>query len=83
MLSAGILAFIFMDVGAEGLGIIETHLDAYKDHNASLWPVIGLFALLSAGFLVGVGGIATVQRWLGASARALPPLAGARVDDWP
>ena len=30
MLSAGILAFLFMDVGAEGLGIIETHLDAFK-----------------------------------------------------
>ena len=24
MLSAGILAFLFMDVGAEGLGIVET-----------------------------------------------------------
>ena len=39
--------------------------------------MIGRFALLSAGFLGGVGGIATVQRRLGASARALPPLAGA------
>jgi zinc transporter, ZIP family len=77
MLSAGILAFIFMDVGAAALGILETHLDAYKGHNASLWPVIGLFTLLSAGFLVGVGGIATVQRRLGASARALAPMAGA------
>ena len=47
MLSAGILAFLFMDVGAEGLGIIETHLDAYKDGDATLWPVVGLFALLS------------------------------------
>ena len=77
MLSAGILAFIFMDVGAEALGLIETHLDAYKDHDATLWPVIGLFALLSAGFLVGVGGIATVQRRLARRARELPPLAGA------
>jgi len=77
MLSAGILAFLFMDVGAEGLGIIETHLDAYKDHSASLWPVVGLFALLSAGFMIGVGGIASVQRRLGASAGDPPPLAGA------
>ena len=77
MLSAGILAFLFMDVGAEGLGIIETHLDAFKEHDASLWPVIGLFALLSAGFLIGVGGIATVQRRLGASKSDPPPLAGA------
>jgi ZIP family zinc transporter len=77
MLSAGILAFLFMDVGAEGLGIIETHLDAFKAHEASLWPVVGLFALLSAGFLIGVGGIATVQRRLGASTNDPPPLAGA------
>jgi zinc transporter, ZIP family len=77
MLSAGILAFIFMDVGAAALEILETHLEAYKEHHASLWPVVGLFALLSAGFLVGVGGIATVQRRLFASARALPPIAGA------
>jgi ZIP family zinc transporter len=76
MLSAGILAFLFMDVGAEGLGIVETHLDAYKAHDASLWPVVGLFALLSVGFMVGVGGIATVQRRLGAAADP-PPLAGA------
>jgi zinc transporter, ZIP family len=77
MLSAGILAFIFMDVGAEGLGIIETHLDAFKEHDASLWPVVGLFALLSVGFLAGVGGIATVQRLLARSAGDRPPLAGA------
>jgi zinc transporter, ZIP family len=76
MLSAGILAFLFMDVGAEGLGIIETHLDAYKDHHATLWPVIGLFALLSAGFLLGVGGIASAQRRLRAWTPARPPIAG-------
>jgi ZIP family zinc transporter len=77
MLSAGILAFIFMDVGAAGLGILETHLDAFKQHSASLWPVIGLFALLGGGFLVGVGGIATMQRRLGASKAEPAPIAGA------
>jgi ZIP family zinc transporter len=75
MLSAGILAFLFMDVGSEGLGIIETHLEAYKAHDATLWPVIGLFALLSVGFMAGVGGIATVQRRLQRFRR--PPIAGA------
>src|SRR5204863_5479383 len=73
MLSAGILAFLFMDVGAEGLGIVETHLDRFKEHDASLWPVVGLFALLSVGFLIGLGGIASVQRRL----RTRPPFAGA------
>src|SRR5689334_2912764 len=76
MLSAGILAFLFMDVGAEGLGIVESHLEAFKESDASLWPVIGLFALMSAGFLVGVGGIATAQRWLGSRATVRPPMAG-------
>ena len=76
MLSAGILAFLFMDVGAEGLGIVETHLDAFKEGDASLWPVIGLFALLSAGFLAGVGGVATVQRRLGSRTSPHPPMAG-------
>src|ERR671937_1029615 len=65
MLSAGILAFLFMDVGAEALGIVERHLEAFREGEASVWPVSGLFALLSAGLLVGVGGIATVQRRLG------------------
>jgi zinc transporter, ZIP family len=76
MLSAGILAFLFMDVGSEALGIIETRLDAFKDHHASLWPVIGLFALLSVGFLAGVGGIATAQRRLRAARAGRPRIAG-------
>src|SRR4051812_14299654 len=62
MLSAGVLAFLFMDVGAEALGILETHLDAFKDDSASLWPVAGLFVLLGTGFLIGVGGVATLPR---------------------
>ena len=76
MLSAGILAFIFMDVGAGALGLVETHLDAYKDHHATLWPVIGLFAVLSTGFLVGVGGIATIQRRVARGAGNPPAIAG-------
>ncbi|MCW3021162.1 MAG: hypothetical protein JWR30_484 [Conexibacter sp.] len=76
MLAAGVLAFLFMDVGAEALGILEHHLEAYKSHDASLWPVVGLFALLSAGFLAGVGGIASAQRRLLAPGATLPPVAG-------
>jgi zinc transporter, ZIP family len=76
MLAAGILGFLFMDVGAEGLGIVERHLGAFKAGNASLWPVLGLFALLSAGFLLGVGGISTAQRALRSRRRGLRPMAG-------
>jgi ZIP family zinc transporter len=75
MLSAGILAFIFMDVGAEALGIIEGRLDAFKDGDQTLWPTIGLFLLLGTGFLAGVGGITTIQRLMGRR-QPLPPLAG-------
>ena len=56
MLSAGILAFLFMDVGAEGLGIIETHLDAFKAHEASLWPVVGLSRCSAPAFSSGSAG---------------------------
>jgi ZIP family zinc transporter len=79
MLSAGILAFIFMDVGAAGLDIVKAHLDAFKNHQASFWPVAGLFALLAVGFTIGVAGIATAQRRITRKtgpAPALPPLAG-------
>jgi zinc transporter, ZIP family len=76
MLSGGILAFLFMDVGAEGLAIVERHLNAFKEGNASLWPVLGLFALLSAGFLLGVGGISTAQRALRSRRSERPPIAG-------
>src|SRR3954463_9371740 len=70
MLSAGILAFLFMDVGSQALSILETRLTAFKAHDASLWPAIGLFALLSAGFLAGVGGIATASRRLAGRGRS-------------
>src|SRR3954465_15593128 len=76
MLSAGILAFLFMDVGAEGLGIVERHLEAFKQGEASMWPVVGLFALLSAGFLLGVGVIATGQRRLQSRSPTRAPMAG-------
>ncbi len=76
MLATGILAFLFMDVGAEALCILQGRLDAFKDDSASLWPVIGLFALLAVGFLVGVGGIATAQKRLERGSRTRPPMAG-------
>src|SRR5438128_10979982 len=76
MLSAGILAFLFMDVGAEGLGIVERHLEAFKQGEASMWPVVGLFALLSAGFLLGVGVIATGQRRLQSRSPTRAAMAG-------
>ncbi|MGZ6643432.1 MAG: ZIP family metal transporter [Solirubrobacteraceae bacterium] len=76
MFSAGILAFIFMDVGSHAMEIVDAHLTAFKDHRSSFWPVAGLFALMGLGFLAGVGGIATVQRRLAPTSASVPPLAG-------
>src|SRR4051794_31382393 len=76
MLSAGILAFLFMDVGAEGLGTVQTQPDAFKARDAPLWPVIGRCVVLSVGFLAGWGGIATARRRLGGRASLRPPIAG-------
>ena len=76
MLSAGILIFIFVDVGSHAMEIVETRLTAVRDEDAGFWPVVGLFVLLSAGFLAGVGGIHTVQRRMAGGRSSLPPFAG-------
>jgi len=73
MLAAGILVFILVDVCAEGMGIVEAHLESFREDHASFAPVLGLFAVLAGGFLIGVGGIATAQRWL-LSRQGTPPL---------
>jgi ZIP family zinc transporter len=76
MFSAGILAFIFMDVASHAMDIVETHLMSFKDDKSSFWPVLGLFAVMSVAFVVGVGGIATFQRRLTGTGSTLPPVAG-------
>ncbi len=77
MLSVGILAFIFMDVGAHGEAIVAGALDDYKRTHTGLPHVLGLFALLAAGFTAGVAGIGTLERRLRtARANTPPPIAG-------
>jgi zinc transporter, ZIP family len=77
MLSLGILAFIFMDVTAHGQEIVESALDAYKDHDGSLGHVIALFALLAVGFTIGTAGIALLEARLRRRNRITPlPIAG-------
>jgi zinc transporter, ZIP family len=51
-------------------------VEAFRQGDASVWPVVGLFASLSAGFLLGVGGIATAQRRLQSRGALRPPMAG-------
>ncbi len=76
MLSVGILAFIFMDVTSHGQEIVSARLDAYKNHDASFAGVLGMFALLAAGFTLGTAGISAVERKLRPKRTELPPLAG-------
>ncbi len=82
MLSVGILAFIFMDVGAHGEAIVAKALDGYKHTHTGMPHVLGLFCLLAVGFTVGVAGIGTLERRLRTGrtrpgGHPLPPIAGA------
>src|SRR5258708_1090820 len=76
MFSVGILAFIFMDVTNHGAEIIETPVTHYKAPTASFGPVLGLFALLTAGFTVGTAGISAIERRLRFRRSAPAPVAG-------
>ncbi len=76
MISVGILAFIFMDVTSHGQEIVSARLDAFKHHNANFAGVLGMFALLAAGFTLGTAGISAIERRLRPRRTELPPLAG-------
>ena len=58
MFSAGILAFIFMDVTGHAEAIIQTTLAQFKNGRTGFAHVLGLFALLAVGFVAGTAGIA-------------------------
>ncbi|HKB52386.1 MAG TPA: ZIP family metal transporter, partial [Ramlibacter sp.] len=75
MLSVGILAFIFMDVTTHAEDIVSEALSSFKSHTGSFAEVLGLFAVLGAGFAAGVGGISAFERRLRGRA-APPPIAG-------
>jgi ZIP family zinc transporter len=64
MFSVGILAFIFMDVSSHGQEIVASTLQRFKEHRTGLLHVVGLFALLAAGFTAGTAGISVVDRLL-------------------
>jgi zinc transporter, ZIP family len=78
MFSVGILAFIFMDVTTHSQQIVSDALSSFKDHKDSFGHVLGLFALLAAGFTAGIAGISALERRLlaprpGVRGRPLPP----------
>jgi ZIP family zinc transporter len=76
MFSVGVLAFIFMDVTSHAEDVVATALGEYKADHTGLLHVIGLFALLAAGFVAGTTGISVCERRLRARAVGQPPIAG-------
>ena len=80
MLSVGILAFIFMDVTTHAEDIVSEALSSFKSHTGSFAEVLGLFAVLGAGFTAGVGGISAFERRL-RGRPAPPPIAGGAMSE--
>jgi zinc transporter, ZIP family len=80
MFAVGILGFILVDVLSEAISILEDALTRYHDHHGSFGRVVGLAALLGAGFTVGGAGIAFAERRL---RRAAPPIGGGAVTTAP
>ena len=76
MFSVGILAFIFMDVTTHGQEIVNTTLGDFKDHTTSFAHVLGLFALLAAGFIAGTAGISGIERAVRRRRPGVAPIAG-------
>jgi zinc transporter, ZIP family len=77
MFSVGILAFIFMDVTKHGEAILETAVDHLRHDTGSFAHVLGLFSLLTVGFVVGTAGISAVERKLRERRTRPAPVAGA------
>jgi zinc transporter, ZIP family len=77
MFSVGILAFIFMDVTKHGEAILETAVDHVRHDTGSFAHVLGLFSLLTVGFIVGTAGISAVERKLRERRTRPAPVAGA------
>jgi ZIP family zinc transporter len=76
MFSVGILAFIFMDVAKHAEQILETALTQYKAHTTGFDHLLGLFALLAAGFTIGTAGISAIERRLRQHRIGPAPIAG-------
>ncbi len=79
MFAVGILGFIFVDVMAHAIGIVESAVNSYKDDQGGLGHAIALALMLGAGFAIGSAGIGTVERRL-RRFPPLPPIAGGAVE---
>src|SRR2546421_6973451 len=62
MFSVGVLAFIFVDVLSNGIGIVDTTLGQVRHHHETLAYLIWLVVLLGGGFAAGSAGLALMER---------------------
>ncbi|MDE3130102.1 MAG: zinc permease [Acidobacteriota bacterium] len=76
MFSAGILAFIFVDVMTHAREIVDAALQNFKDSRAGFWPVLGLFAILAVAFTLGTAGISHAERTIRRRRTAVVPVRG-------
>ena len=76
MFAVGVLAFIFVDVLSNGIGIINTALTAAKSHHGSVGYVIWLMVLLACGFATGSAGLGLLERRMRPAGPRHPPIAG-------
>jgi zinc transporter, ZIP family len=76
MFSVGVLAFIFLDVLSNGLGMVTSALHALKHGHGSAAHLVVLVVLLGAGFLAGSAGLAVIERRLRPLGARRPPIAG-------
>jgi ZIP family zinc transporter len=76
MFAVGVLAFIFVDVLSNGLGIVDDAIAAAKAHHGSALYVVWLVALLGLGFVGGSAGLALLERGMRPLGARRPPIAG-------
>jgi ZIP family zinc transporter len=76
MFSVGVLAFIFLDVLSNGLGMVTSALQALKHGHGSAAHLVLLVVLLGAGFVAGSAGLALIERRLRPLGARRPPIAG-------
>ena len=78
MFSVGVLAFLFVDVMAQGFGLVEGSLDAFKENKASFGEVALYAGLLSVGFLLGSAGLGWLDSKMKVASKpkVVTPIAG-------
>src|SRR5438309_3662716 len=76
MFSIGVLAFIFVDVLSNGIGIVDDTLHSVQNHQESVGYLIWLVVLLALGFAAGSAGLATIEKKMRPRRPEPPPIAG-------